>query len=372
MPSCGVDREGVDIDVRVGDRRVPVRWSFGEVVGSAAEVRAQLYGAIGAARSAAGDRMPITSLEQERREQARDPHVLHRVAAVRSLNDGLLEVELAGGLDEFVTLGGDQFFYLMMPRPGAEPIPDGYTMADYMAQSDDERPMGAYYTVRRWDAERRRITIWVVLHGHDAGVGGWVGRCRVGDRVLIWGPRHGFSPPVEARQQLLIADETGFAAVAALLDEMPAGQPSTVVLETTDEHHTIDLSGIPTRPCIGCSAVTTKRAPACARRAVRALDLDPDRPRGVRRRRIASDDRRSRYLRDEVGLPSANVFMTGYWRRGADRARSLARCRGRVQPSMSLRMLSRSSACSSSTARMSSSIRRVVESLSPSHRMISL
>jgi len=315
----GVDREGVDLDVRIGDRRVPVRWSFGEVVGSAAEVRAQLEGAIGAARSAAGDRMPITSIEQERREQALIPTCYTAVAAVRWLNGGLLEVELAGGLDEFATRGGDQFFYMMMPRPGAEPIPDGYTMADYMAQADDERPMGAYYTVRRWDAERRRMTIWVVLHGHEAGAGGWFGQCRVGDRVVIWGPRHSFGPPVGARQQLLLADETGFAAVAVLLEETPAGRPSTVMLETTDEHHTIDLSGFPDATVQWLFRGDDEAGTGDALlRAVRALDPDSAGlvAFGAAESRQITAVRR--YLRDDIGLPAANVFMTGYWRRGAD------------------------------------------------------
>ncbi len=260
--------------------------------------------------------MPITSIEQERQEQALIPTFYTSVAAVSSLNDGLIEVELDGGLDEFATRGGDQFFYMMMPRAGADPIPDGYTMADYMAQTDDERPMGAYYTVRRWDAERRRMTIWVVVHGHDAGAGGWFERCRVGDRVVIWGPRHSFSPPVEARQQLLIADETGFAAVVALFDETPTGRPSTVVLETTDEHHTIDLSEFPDATVQWLFRGDAEAGTGDALLgAVRQLDLDPAGlvAFGAAESRQITAVRR--YLRDDVGMPAANVFMTGYWRR---------------------------------------------------------
>ena len=315
----GVDQGGVDFDVLLGDRRVQVRWSFGEVVASAADVRAQLYRAVGTARSAAGDRMPITSIEQERREQALIPTFYTKVAAVSSLNDGLLEVELEGGLGEFATSGGDQFFYMMMPRAGADPIPDGYTMADYMAQADDERPMGAYYTVRRWDAERRRMTIWVVVHGHDAGAGGWFERCRVGDRLVIWGPRHSFSPPVEARQQLLVADETGLAAVVALLEETPTGRASTVLLETTDEQHTIDLSGFPDATVRWLFRGDDEAGTGDALlRAVREGDLDPAGlvAFGAAESRQITAVRR--YLRDEVGMPAASVFMTGYWRRADD------------------------------------------------------
>lgn len=315
----GVDREGVDIDVRLGDRRTPVRWIFGETAASVAEVRAQLYAAVSTARSAAGDRMPTTSIERESKQQTLIPTFTTTVAAISPVNDGLIEVELAGGLDDFTTLGGDQFFYMMMPRPGAAPIPDGYTMAHYMGQVDEERPMGAYYTVRRWDADRRRITIWVVVHGHDSGVGRWFERCRTGDRVVIWGPRHSFSPPAEEREQLFVADETGFAAVVALLDETPTGRPSTVVLETSDEQHTIDLSGYPDATVRwlfrGGTAPGTGDA---LLRAVGELDADPVRlvAFGAAESRQVTAIRR--YLRRDVGMSAGSVFMTGYWRRADD------------------------------------------------------
>jgi NADPH-dependent ferric siderophore reductase len=262
--------------------------------------------------------MPTTAdpEAEARADLAAIPTFYTTVAAVRSINDGLLEVELAGGLDAFTTRGGDQFFYMMMPRPGAEPIPDGYTMADYMAQPDDARPMGAYYTVRRWDAERRRMTIWVVLHGHDAGAGGWFERCRVGERVVIWGPRHSFSPFADSPAQLLVADETGFAAVAAILDETPAGVHSTVVLETVDANRTVEL---PVGPDITVHWVFRgEDEPGTGDRllsAVRALELDAEGlvAFGAAESRQITAVRK--YVRHELGIPAARVSLTGYWRR---------------------------------------------------------
>ncbi|MET0910020.1 MAG: SIP domain-containing protein [Ilumatobacteraceae bacterium] len=315
-----VDSGGVDIAVRVGADRVPgqVRLEFGAIVSTALEVQGQVHLAIARAREAAGDAMPLTSLELEGGETTAIRTFDTTVAEVSRVNDSLVRVVLAGGLDEYVTLGGDQFLYLMVPRPGGDALPVGYSMADFMAQSDDERPLGAYYTVRHWDEDRKRITLWMVLHGHDDGLGGWASRCTAGDRVLFWGPRHGFSPIAEASRHLLIADESGFAAVASLLDEMAPGQPSTVVLETTDEAHTIDLSGHPAaivhwlfrgdaEPGVGTQFVDT----------VRSLDLDPNGlvAFGAGESRQVTAIRK--YLRHEVGLSSDQVFMVGYWRRTA-------------------------------------------------------
>ncbi len=315
-----VDSSGVDIAVRVGAERVPgrVRLDFGATVSTALEVQGQVHLAIARAREAAGDAMPLTSLELEGGETTAIRTFDTSVAEVSRVNDSLVQIVLAGGLDEYVTLGGDQFLYLMVPRSGEEPLPQGYAMADFMAQSDEERPLGAYYTVRHWDEDTKRITLWAVLHGHDDGLGAWASRCSVGDRVLFWGPRHGFSPVAEASRHLLIADESGFAAVAALLDEMAPGQPSTVVLETTDEAHTIDLRAYPdatihwlfrgdAEPGVGTQFVDT----------VRSLDLDTTGlvAFGAGESRQVTAIRK--YLRHEVGLPSDQVFMVGYWRRTA-------------------------------------------------------
>ena len=66
---------------------------------------------------------PVTTTAVEQPDVATIPTFHTSVSAVSPLNDRLVEIELDGGLDEFTSLGGDQFFYLMVPRPGGEPIP---------------------------------------------------------------------------------------------------------------------------------------------------------------------------------------------------------------------------------------------------------
>ena len=324
-----VDSSGVDIAVRIGAERVPgeVRLDFAEAVFTALEVQGQVHLAIARAREVAGDSMPLTSLELEGGDTAKIRTFDTRVAEVSRVNDSLVQIVLAGGLDEYVTLGGDQFLYLMVPRPGDAALPEGYDMADFMSQTDEERPLGAYYTVRHWDEDAKRITLWAVVHGHDDGLGAWLGRCEVGDRVLFWGPRHGFSPIAEATSHLLIADESGFAAVAALLDEMAPGQRSTLVLETTDEAHTIDLSAYPDAtvhwlfrgdrdPGVGTDFVDTVRSLLDPNDSgIASIGVDGLVAFGAGESRQVTAIRK--YLRHEVGLPAEQVFMVGYWRRSA-------------------------------------------------------
>jgi NADPH-dependent ferric siderophore reductase len=319
-----VDSSGVDIAVRVGPDLLPgqVRLDFGATVFTALEVQGQVHLAIARAREVAGDSMPLTSLELEGAETNKIRTFDTRVAEVSWVNDSLVQIVLAGGLDEYVTLGGDQFLYLMVPRPGDAALPQGYDMADFMQQTDEERPLGAYYTVRHWDEDAKRITLWAVVHGHDEGLGAWLGRCSIGDRVLFWGPRHGFSPIAEATCHLFIADESGFAAVAALLDEMAPGQASTLVLETADDAHTIDLSAYPDatahwlfrgdrEPGVGTQFVDTVRSIL----GTEDVDTSGIVAFGAGESRQVTAIRK--YLRHEVGLSADQVFMVGYWRRSA-------------------------------------------------------
>ena len=111
------------------------------------------------------------------------------VVAVTHLSPDLSEVVLHGGLDDFETGDGDESVYLMVRRAGGPDIPADHTMG---AQTDDEStntPLGADSTIRSWDPERRRLTLSIARDDHGAGVGGWVDRCEIGERVAFWGPR---------------------------------------------------------------------------------------------------------------------------------------------------------------------------------------
>jgi NADPH-dependent ferric siderophore reductase len=243
-----------------------------------------------------------------------------RVVAVSDLTPNLRLVELEGGLEGFESLGSEQFAYLFVPRPGVADVPEGYTMADFMATDPAARPWGAYYTVRTWDPDRGRISLWIVTHGHGDGVGGWAATCRVGERVALWGPREPFRPPEGTTSYLLVADESGLAAVAVMLEERPRATPATVIVETVDEDHRVDL-----RVSGAVDDVVDVRwryrgddAPGTGSRlldAVRALDLDVDglAAFGAAESRQVTAIRK--YLRHERGMAPEQVSMTGYWRR---------------------------------------------------------
>ena len=314
--AISVDVDGIDFAVRTRDGDRTVRARFPEPVTTMPEIQACFLDTITEARDRAGDLMAITSLERELANQRSLPTHVSEIADVRRITPDLMEIRLVGGLDDFRSAGGDQFVYLMVPRSPDHPIPDDHTMAAQMEADPDTAPLGAYYTVRRWEPEHGRLTIWVVLHGHDDSVGGWAQECASGERVAIWGPRAGMGVRDHARRHLFVADETGIAAVAALLDELPTDVVGHLVAETVDVDHVVEL---PERPGVAVTWVFRgDDEPGVTNRlldAVVALDIEPE---GL----VAFGAAESRqitairtHVRHSVGMSAQDVHMTGYWRR---------------------------------------------------------
>jgi NADPH-dependent ferric siderophore reductase len=264
------------------------------------------------------DRVPLTTLEQQVTPTQSLPTLVSHVAEITDLSPNLREIVLEGGLEDFVSRGGDQFVYLMVRRPGGAQVPADHTMAAQLDTKPGTGPIAAYYTVRSWDARIRRLTFWMVRHGHHDGVGGWVGRCEIGERVALWGPRAGFGMRPRPTSWLFVADESGLAAVGALLDELPTRVSAQVIVETVDADHVIDL---PARNGVAVTwlhrgndeAGTNPRLLS----AVRSLHLD-DNPRhliafGAGESKQMTQIRK--YLRHSIGIAADNVSITGYWRR---------------------------------------------------------
>lgn len=310
-----VDSGGVDLRVVIDGTQQRSRLEFAKEATTTDEVRAEVLATIGVARERVGDAVPLTSIEQEFVRNGQLPTLVTAVESVRTITPNLREVVLEGGLESFASVGGDQFVYLMVPRVGGVPVPDDHTMAAQRASDPATAPHAAYYTVRSWDPDAGRITLWGVLHGHDDGVGGWFSRCVPGDQVACWGPREGFGAHHAAQRYLFVADESGFAAVAALIDELPADAEIDVIAETVDADHQIDFGGPRARvtwlhrggeaPGTGTRLLDTVRS--------RTGDVDGLIAFGAAESRQISAIRK--YLRHERSMSAGAVSMTGYWRR---------------------------------------------------------
>jgi NADPH-dependent ferric siderophore reductase len=180
----------------------------------------------------------------------------------------------------------------------------------------DGTPRWAYYTVRRWRPDDREVDMWFVLHEPEGPVSGWAAGASPGDTVSLWGPRTSFHPPAGTRSLLLVADDTGLPAVAAILDDRDEATTARVVIEAHDRDHAVELALRPgdeihwmfrdgREPGTGGGLAD----------AVAEMDLDTDGLYAFGAAESREITAVRRLLRGERGMAQPNVQMTGYWRR---------------------------------------------------------
>jgi NADPH-dependent ferric siderophore reductase len=264
------------------------------------------------ARSLVGERVALTSLERDLASNAVIPMHHAHVVSVDSVTPSLLTVDL-GGLEQFETLGPDTFAFALISGDGTPLAPD-FTIDQYQNARVEGRVRGAYYTVRRFDPDRGVLTVWVVVHGDGDGVAAWMQASRPGDGLLLWGPRRGFVPPADADHLLLASDETGFAAVASLIEDAGEDVVIEAVLEVIDPTHRPPL---PDHPRLSVHWIdrgeTIPGAGDGLVDAVRAIDTSSGTwaAFGAAESRVATHVRQ---LLRERGIPATHVSSTGYWR----------------------------------------------------------
>jgi NADPH-dependent ferric siderophore reductase len=248
---------------------------------------------------------------------------LAEVVRVQELTPKVRRITFAGeDLERYEWLAPDQFLYLLLPPPGRTELTIGrdFDWVSFYVMPEDERPVGSHYTVRYHRPEQGEIDIDFVLHADPGVASGWAERAAVGDPVALWGPRTCYKPPDRVDWYLLVADETGVPATAAIVDHLArsgfAG-PVRVVAEVADasEHQPIGAENLP-----GLSITWLHRGGKAAGTTTALLDtvMGMELPAGEPyiwgggESRIMTSIRK--HVRRTVGYPRQRVSLTGYWR----------------------------------------------------------
>ena len=120
------------------------------------------------------------------------------MVAVEQLSPHFKQITFGGGdLATYQPTGGlDEFLYVLAPPPGRNDltIDASFSWDTYEAIPEGDRPVGAYYTVRRWRPEAAELDLLFVLHGEHDGNGGGSRRRHGGRRG-----RRGPSPETPLR-----------------------------------------------------------------------------------------------------------------------------------------------------------------------------
>lgn len=180
------------------------------------------------------------------------------------------------------------------------------------------------YTPRHFDPATHELTVDFVLHG-EGPASTWAAQAQVGQPMLIAGPGRCYALDAQAQWLLVAGDESAIPAVATILEAVPAGVRTEVLLEVNDAADEFAIA--PERPhasirwlhraqpLIGHGG--TARAGVELLRAISAFQP----PAGTGSVYVACEADAMRRIRQhlllERALPRDWVTTRGYWKQGA-------------------------------------------------------
>jgi NADPH-dependent ferric siderophore reductase len=312
-----VDHDGIEIEAldAEGDRHA-VTLAFASRAESSDDADRQLCALLADARQRASDE-PLTSIELEMTAGA-IPTWITTVTSIVDITPRMRQITVSGGLDGFRPLAPDQFVYVLAPPQGRTQLTIGtdFSWERYNDMPEADRPVGAYYTVRRWDRGANALDLWVVLHGHDGDGERWARSAAVGDPVGLWGPRQAYERPERCRSLLLLGDETALPAIAAILESLPAGDRATVMIGVHEQPVGLELRSAAEVSIAWIDDAGDHPLLDAVQRRAGEIDADTYVWGGAESRQISAV---RRFVRDTIGLPRDQVSLTGYWRAGAAR-----------------------------------------------------
>ncbi|WP_236206789.1 siderophore-interacting protein [Pseudomonas tohonis] len=194
----------------------------------------------------------------------------------------------------------------------------GDALADFVSASFDDHIKFMFvdgqgelvrrdYTPRRFDPERRELTLEFALHG-EGGACEWAERAQVGDSALIGGPRGSMIIPMDYDWHLLVGDSSALPAIHRRLEELPAGARVSAIVQLAEA----DRRDLRSAASLDLRWVDTPEELVAA---VQALPL----PAGEGYAWGAGEHgmmTRVRALLVEKGQPKEAMRVAAYWRQG--------------------------------------------------------
>ena len=192
--------------------------------------------------------------------------------------------------------------YLKLMLPGASPA---------------DRPLLRTYTIRRQRADA--LDLDFALHG-DATAGGpavaWARRVVPGDRITVGGPGPAKPLPADADWYLVLGDMTALPAIAVNLAALADDAIGHAVIEVQTE---ADRQDIPHPEGVEVHWIVNPapgQRPELFEQAVRALGWGEGRVYAWSATEFEVMKRMRRYLREERGLGSDQLYISSYWKHG--------------------------------------------------------
>lgn len=210
----------------------------------------------------------------------------------------------------------DAYVKVLFRRPGVA-YPEPFDMDRVRAEMPrDQWPAMRSYTLRSVDPRTAQVVIDFVVHGDSGLAGPWAASASAGSELLVLGPNGNYSPDPDAGWHLMVGDEAALPAIAASLARVPAGVPVHAVIEVDGPDDEQEL------PCPGDLRLdwlyrADQRGDALLDH-VRKLEFPDGRVHAFVHGEAGAVKQLRRHLVFERGIGTAQLSISGYWRRGFD------------------------------------------------------
>lgn len=207
------------------------------------------------------------------------------------------------------------------PSPGFASVTFGSDeLADFVSLSFDDHVKFIFedesgetvmrdYTPRRFDRDRRELTIEFALHGHGRA-DRWAAHARPGQHATLGGPRGSMIIPIDYDWHLLAGDSSALPAIRRRLEELPAGTLAMVRVQAAP----VDRLPMATASALDLQWVDSAQD---LHEAVRALVLPAGEGFAWCAGEAAATARMRRMLLDEKAHPREAMRVAAYWKPGA-------------------------------------------------------
>ena len=235
------------------------------------------------------------------------------VVATSDLSSVMRRIVLGGeGLADYRSSGApDEWFRMMVPTERQERVELPARQGQQL-QFANPQPAPRWYSLRRWDPERREVTVDVVVHDHGLATR-WAEIVRPGDQILISQP-HGRGVDAEADWVLILADQTGVPAACRILESLSPSQRAHAVFEAPNEAATFTPASPAELKVCWAYNPSPASIPSPLSAAVRTIELPPGRGYVWMAGEAACARDVRRYFRHELKWRSPHFDIVGYWR----------------------------------------------------------
>ncbi|UFU07356.1 siderophore-interacting protein [Ruania halotolerans] len=185
----------------------------------------------------------------------------------------------------------------------------------YLTLPKGTRPVIRSYTVREFRAETLEMDVDFLVHGDNGIAGPWAAQVEPGTTAAFIDQGCGWKP-VPAEWTLLVADESGLPAIAAILRDMPRDARGHALIELYDcaDQQVLEAPD-------GMQVHWLERAPGTdpgttLLPVLAGLDFLPGDVYAFAVGESAVATGARRHLVRERGIPKQNVTFAGYWKVG--------------------------------------------------------